>query len=172
MQTLSKWVFRPLILPYQSDAQNERSRRGLHNKNPSTQWKQNSLIWNSNHVDSRHVRKAYCVQQAQVWSTVLTRHIICDALPDALVRNAEICHFASSARNCASRRSFLHSADPDIHLLFRARNGLHRRLSQCSPAAPDSRRRSCGGDGGGTFHRQRGCSVTLSRVCRLFERKR
>src|SRR5271166_5186110 len=42
MQTLSKWVFRPLILPYRSGPKNERPLRWIHNKNPTTQWKQNS----------------------------------------------------------------------------------------------------------------------------------
>jgi hypothetical protein len=46
-------------------------------------------------------------------------------------------HFQDAQRaTCASRNRFLRSADPDIHLLSRALEGRHRRLSLCSLPVP------------------------------------
>src|SRR5271157_2117778 len=79
MQTLSKWVFRPLILPYRSGPKNERPLRWIHNKNPTTQWKQNSPFGISITV-TRIMFEKYTVfnrqKSGQRW---LTRQIIGDA---------------------------------------------------------------------------------------------
>jgi hypothetical protein len=42
---------------------------------------------------------------------------------------------------CASRHRFLHSAEPDIHLLSQAPKSLHRRLSFVFSASPETIRR-------------------------------
>jgi hypothetical protein len=86
--------------------------------------------------------------------------------PNALMRSAgNISLRLLSSKLCLS--AVVPALCRSIYLLSRVRNGLHRRLSQCSPAAPDFRSRSFGGDGRGSFHRQRGCFPQRPRVCGL-----
>ena len=54
----------------------------------------------------------------------------------ALVRARKPTVLGCSARKGASRRRFLHSAEPDIHLLPQAPKSRHRRLSLCSLPVP------------------------------------
>ena len=57
-------------------------------------------------------------------------------VPGALVRARKPTVLGCSARKSASRRRFLHSAEPDIHLLPQAPKSRHRRLSLCSLPVP------------------------------------
>ena len=57
-------------------------------------------------------------------------------VPGALVRARKPTVLGCSARKGASRRRFLHSAEPDIHLLPQAPKSRHRRLSLCSLPVP------------------------------------
>src|SRR5664279_5242496 len=62
IQTLSKWLFRVLILPYQSGEQ-KREIAKVDAQQESRQTMEAALpIGDPNHVDSRYFRKAYAVQ--------------------------------------------------------------------------------------------------------------
>src|SRR5208283_318570 len=100
MQTLSKRLFR-LLIPPSSLANRKRERGGGYTTRlPSTYWKQNVPLEISPQLtrasigcstDTSLLKSAHL---ADYWRSS----------PEALVRSAEICHFVSSARNCACQR--------------------------------------------------------------------